>query len=82
MDTPAEQPPPSPVARTTSISAEALIGIGITLAALGVLGLLLGWAQWMRLVHDSAIAWLVTGAVAVVIGVITAVVGSSRKPRH
>jgi hypothetical protein len=79
MDTPDQ--PQAPLPRTTSISAEAIVGIGITLGALGVLGLLLGWAQWMRLVHDSALAWLITGAVLVLIGVITAVVGQSRRRR-
>jgi uncharacterized membrane protein YGL010W len=77
MDTPDQ--PQAPVSRTSSASAEAIIGIGITLGALGVLASLLGWAQWLRLVHDSSIAWLATGAVLIVVGAIIALVGQSRK---
>lgn len=78
METPEQTTAPLPP-RRTPISAEAIIGIGMTLTSLGVLGLLLGWAQWLRLVHDSSVAWLATGAVLVVVGGITAIVGHSRK---
>lgn len=71
-----EQNPSSP---KSSISAEALVGIGMTLAWLGLLGLLLGWAEWLR--HELAIAWiwLPLGAVVMVVGAITAMIGSGRK---
>jgi hypothetical protein len=68
MDSPNE-----PLAkRTRSISAEAVIGTGVTIAALGVLFLLLGWAQAMRGVHPASWILLALGAVCVVIGGITA----------
>ena len=51
------------------MSAEALIGLGITIAALGLLGLLLGWAQHMRSVPESAMLWLGLGGACVVLGV-------------
>ncbi len=73
---PPEQIPPPP---KSSISAEALVGIGMTLTWLGLLGLLLGWAEVLR--HEMAVAWiwLPFGAVVMVVGVITAMIGSGRK---
>jgi hypothetical protein len=65
-----------------AMSAEALIGLGITIAALGLLALLLGWAQHMRAVPDSAVAWLGLGAVCVVVGVIIAGAARTRKGRQ
>ncbi len=56
--------------RTRGISAEALIGIGITITALGILGLLLGSAQMMRSATHSGSAWLAVGAVMLVLGLI------------
>jgi hypothetical protein len=53
---------------TAAISSEALIGLGITIGALGVLGLLLGLAQQMRSVPDGARLWFVIGAGCVVAG--------------
>ena len=37
-----------------TISSEALVGIGITVAWLGLMCLLLGWAEYMRSVPDMA----------------------------
>jgi len=62
-----------------AMSAEALVGLGITIAALGLLGLLLGWAQKMRSVPESAMLWLGIGAGCVVIGAIIAAAGRARK---
>ena len=66
---------------TAAISAEALVGLGITIGALGLLGLMLGWAQHMRSVPASATLWFGVGAVCVVVGVVIAVTGRTRKGR-
>jgi len=60
-----EKPSPS---ETPTISAEAFIGIGITIAFLGILCLLLGWAQHMRSVPTMGWIWLAVGAVLFVLG--------------
>lgn len=54
------------------MSAEALVGTGITIAELGILCLLLGWAQHMRSVPASAWTWLVLGVALFVVGGIAA----------
>lgn len=64
-----------------AMSAEALVGLGITIAALGFLGVLLGWAQHMRSVPESAMLWLAVGGASVVLGVIIALAGRARKRR-
>ena len=64
------------------MSAEALVGLGITVAALGLLGLLLGWAQQMRSVPSSAALWLGLGAAMVVLGIIIAAAARSRRGRQ
>jgi hypothetical protein len=64
-----------------AISAEALTGLGITIAALGLLGVLLGWAQHMRSVPEGAMFWLPLGGAGVVLGVIIAAVARARKGR-
>ncbi len=61
------------------MSAEAMIGTGITIASIGVLFLLLGWAQWMRQVHDAAVILLGLGGVLFVLGTIGALMGRSGK---
>ena len=63
------------------MSAEALVGLGITIAALGLLGVLLGWAQHMRSVPESAMVWLGLGGACVVLGVIIAATGRAKKGR-
>jgi hypothetical protein len=65
----------------TSDSSEAIVGTGITVAALGVMFLLLGWAQWMREVHSAAVILLALGAVLFVAGGVVAGMGKSRKGR-
>ncbi len=60
-----EKPSPS---ETPTISAEAVIGIGITVAGLGVLCLLLGWAEHMRSVPAMGWIWLTLGVVLLVVG--------------
>ena len=63
------------------MSAEAVIGTGVTIAALGVLCLLLGWAQVMREQHGAAWILLALGAVMLVAGAMAAMFGSSgRQP--
>ena len=62
-----------------AMSAEALVGLGMTIAGLGLLGLLLGWAQHMRSVPESAMLWLCAGGACVVLGGIIAVAGRSKK---
>ena len=66
---------------TAAISSEALIGLGITIGALGLLGLLLGWAQHMRSVQASAVLWFGIGAGMVVVGGMLAAVARARKGR-
>lgn len=61
------------------MSAEALIGIGITVAALGVLFLLLGWAQSMREVHSAATILFAIGAVMFVVGGLATMMARSRR---
>jgi hypothetical protein len=64
---------------TAAISAEALVGLGITIGALGLLALLLGWAQQMRSVPGSAALWLCLGAGMVVLGVVLAAAARARR---
>jgi len=66
---------------TAAISSEALIGLGITIAALGLLGLLLGWAQQMRSVPGGAIVWFSVGAAGVVLGGLIAAAARAKKSR-
>lgn len=65
--------------RPSTLSAEALVGIGITVGAFGLLFLLLGWAQHMREVKGAAVILLAIGAVMFVIGSLTALSGSRRR---
>jgi hypothetical protein len=64
---------------SAAMSPEALIGLGITIGALGLLGLLLGWAQQMRSVPQSAMLWLSVGGACVILGVIIAVAARAKK---
>jgi hypothetical protein len=66
---------------TAAISSEALIGLGITIGALGLLGLMLGWAQHMRSVPENAMLWFGIGAGLVVVGVIIAAAARAKKGR-
>jgi uncharacterized protein (DUF58 family) len=50
------------------MSSEALVGIGITLAWLGLMCLLLGWAEYMRSVPKIGLIWLVLGVALVIVG--------------
>ena len=74
-----EKPSPS---ETPTISAEAFIGIGITIAGLGVLCLLLGWAQHMRSVPAIGWIWLVLGVVLLVLGGLAVAFPRSRNRRR
>ncbi|MBA3881892.1 MAG: hypothetical protein H0X73_04050 [Chthoniobacterales bacterium] len=76
-----DNPEPSPTRRRASASPEGIIGIGITLAAVGILFLLLGWAQWMRVEHQVAIVFLPLGGLLVAVGGLIATLGHSRKRR-
>jgi uncharacterized membrane protein YedE/YeeE len=66
---------------TAAISSEALIGIGITIGALGLLGVLLGWAQHMRSVPEGAMLWFVIGGAGVVVGGMIAAAARAKKGR-
>lgn len=72
-------PDDSPRPRTSSISGEAMIGIGITIGAFGFLFLLLGWAQMMRASKESAVILLAIGAVMFVVGLLAALSGSRKR---
>jgi hypothetical protein len=61
------------------MSGEAMIGLGITIAALGVLFLLLGWAQHMRAAHDSVPVLLGIGGVMFVLGLIICMMSKGRR---
>lgn len=65
-----------------TISSEALIGIGITVAWLGIMCLLLGWAEYMRSVPKTAMIWLALGAVLFVVGGLAALSAKSRDRRR
>jgi hypothetical protein len=54
------------------ISYAAMVGTGVSVAAIGVLFLLLGLAQLMRQVSGAGMVLLVIGGICVVIGVLTA----------
>jgi hypothetical protein len=66
---------------TAAISSEALIGLGITIGALGLLGLLLGLAQHMRSVPGGAMILFSLGAGLVVLGIIIAAAARAGKRR-
>jgi putative exporter of polyketide antibiotics len=72
---------PSPPG-TPPISSEAIVGIGITIAVLGVLCLLLGLAEYMRSVPAIAWIWLALGAVLFVLGGLTAAFAWSKDRRR
>lgn len=72
-------PDKSPALRRSSMSPEALVGTGVTIASLGGLFLLLGWAQWMRQVESASLILLVLGAVLALAGIVVAMVGRGRK---
>lgn len=63
------------------MSSEALVGLGITIAALGLLGLLLGWAQRMRSVPGAAMVLCGLGVGCVVLGIIIALAARATKRR-
>ena len=63
------------------MSAEAIVGTGITIAAIGVLFLMLGWAQHMREVYGAAWILLMIGAVLFVLGAVAALLGRSGRKR-
>lgn len=64
---------------SAAISPEALIGLGITIGALGLLALLLGWAQHMRSVPQSAMLWFSVGAGCVILGAVIAAAARAKK---
>ena len=66
---------------TAAISSEAMVGLGITIGALGLLGLLLGLAQQMRSVPDAAMILFGIGGGGVVLGGIIAAAARARKAR-
>ena len=65
-----------------AMSPEAMIGIGITIAALGGLGLLLGWAQQMRDVPNWAAVWFALGAILAIVGILIVAGAGARRRRR
>lgn len=59
-----------------------MIGIGITIASLGLLGLLLGWAQQMRSVPNWAAVWFSLGAILAIAGIVIIALGGALKRRR
>lgn len=72
----------APVSRKKKMSAEAVIGTGITIAMIGLLFAMLGWAQHMREAKEAAWMLLPLGAVLLVIGLIMAVAGGVTKHKY
>jgi hypothetical protein len=68
--------------RFGTISPEAIVGIGITIAELGILCLLLGWAEHMRSVPTVAWIWLALGTALFVLGGLAAVSAGSKDRRR
>lgn len=68
--------------RLATISSEALVGIGITVAWLGIMCLLLGWAEYMRALPKIAMIWLALGVVLFVVGGLAALSAKSRDGRR
>jgi hypothetical protein len=64
------------------ISCEAIIGIGITVAELGLLCLMLALAEHLRSVPKVASVWLALGVVLVIVGGLTAAFASSKRRRR
>ena len=61
------------------MSAEAVIGTGMTVAMIGLLFVLLGWAQHMREVKAAAWVLLPLGAGLLILGMIMALSGGVTK---
>jgi hypothetical protein len=61
------------------MSSEAMVGLGITIAEIGLLCLMLGLAEYLRSVPKIALIWLVLGAGLVIAGIVTAAVPRSRE---
>jgi len=76
MSTPNQVP-----ARKPSMSADAMIGTGMTVWALGVLFLLLGWAQHIREVKSASFTLLVIGAAMFIFGGMIALAGAGKRKR-
>lgn len=64
------------------ISSEALIGIGITIAELGLLCLMLAWAEHLRSVPKIAVIWAALGALLAIAGGLIAAVPRFRVRRQ
>jgi hypothetical protein len=67
--------------RSGAISADALIGLGITVAALGLLCLMLGWAEHMRAISKFTSVWFGCGAGLVIAGLLLTALARSRGRR-
>ncbi|MFN2509429.1 MAG: hypothetical protein ABR589_11730 [Chthoniobacterales bacterium] len=73
-----EQPPRS---RRPLFSSEGIVGSGITIAAFGVLVLLLAWAQTLREVQEAPRLLWPIGVVLLIGGGLMAAVRQARKSR-
>ena len=74
-------PEATPQREPASDSTAGIVGSGITIASIGVLFLLLGWAQHLREVPTAALILLIIGAVLFIGGGVLAMMGNSRKAR-
>ena len=63
------------------MSSEAVIGIGITVAYLGLLCLMLALAEYLRSVPKIALIWFALGAILAIVGCLTAALARSRDRR-
>ena len=63
--------------KSFSLSPEARLGTGITIAGLGLLGVLLGCAEHMRSEPGVGNGWLIVGAIFMIVGIIMALSGRS-----
>ncbi|MCA1660471.1 MAG: hypothetical protein LC642_08070 [Verrucomicrobiaceae bacterium] len=63
------------------MSAEAFVGTGITVAALGFLFLMLGWAQHLREAEEGRAILLGIGAVLFGVGLLIWMAGGKRNRR-
>jgi len=65
-----------------TLSPEAIIGIGVTIAELGLLCLMLGLAEHLRSVPKIAFIWLALGAVLMIAGSLAAAAAWSKGRRR
>ena len=78
MNPPAEPQRP----RTSLLSSEAIIGIGLTIAAVGLMCLLLGLAQFLREVERATWILVPLGALLLILGAVATVMAQAKARRR